>query len=125
MSDNIRSFRAASVADALAQIRREMGHEAVVVETKQLAQRGLFSWFGAQSEVQVTASVGTSNHRSSKSQRSAGSPPLVMQPTTQGTVAAAAAQARRSVTAPTLPAPAQASPERSRAVVEQLEIAGS
>ncbi len=122
MSDNIRSFRAASVADALAQIRREMGHEAVVVETKQLAQRGLFSWFGAQSEVQVTASVGTSNHRSSKSQRSAGSPPLVMQPTTQGTVAAAAAQARRSVTAPTLPAPAQASPERSRSVVEQLEI---
>ena len=122
MADNIRSFRAASVADALAQIRREMGHEAVVVETKQLAQRGLFSWFGAQSEVQVTASVGTSNHRSSKSQRSAGSQSLVMQPTTQGTVAAAAAQARRSVTTPTLHAPAQASPERSCPVVEQLEI---
>ena len=122
MSDNIRFFRAASVADALAQIRREMGHEAVVVETKQLAQRGLFSWFGTQSEVQVTASVGTSNHRSSKSQRSAGSQPLVMQPTTQGTVAAAAAQARRSVTTPTLPAPAHASPERSCPVVEQLEI---
>ncbi len=122
MSDNIRSFRAASVTDALAQIRREMGHEAVVVETKQLAQRGLFSWFGAQSEVQVTASVGTSNHRSSKSQRSAGSQPLVMQPTTQGTVAAAAAQARRSATTPTLPPLAQASPERSRPVVEQPQI---
>ena len=96
MADNIRSFRAASVADALAQIRREMGHEAVVVETKQLSGRGIFSWFGTQSEVQVTASVGTSNRRSSKSQRNAGSQPLVMQPTTQGTVAAAAAQARRS-----------------------------
>ena len=122
MADNIRSFRAASVEDALAQIRREMGHEAVVVETKQLSGRGLFSWFGSQSEVQVTASVGTSNHRSSKSQRSAGSLPLVMQPTTQGTVAAAAAQARRSGTTTTLPPLAQASPERSCPVVEQLEI---
>lgn len=117
MADNIRSFRAASVEDALAQIRREMGHEAVVVETKQLSGRGIFSWFGPQSEVQVTASVGTS-----KLQRNAGSQPLVMPPTTQGTVAAAAAQARRSVTTPTLPPLTQASLERSRPVVEQLEI---
>ena len=122
MPDNIRSFRAASVADALAQIRREMGHEAVVVETKQLAQRGLFSWFAAQAEVQVTASVAKTSRRSSNSQRSAGSLPLVMQPTTQGTVAAAAAQARRSGTTTTLPPLAQASPERSCPVVEQLEI---
>ena len=103
MPDNIRSFRAASVEDALAQIRREMGHEAVVVETKQLARRGLLSWFATQSEVQVTASVAKTSRSSSKPQRSAASQPLAMQPTTQGTVAAAAAQAKRSAAVPTLP----------------------
>ena len=107
MSDNIRSFRAASVEDALAQIRREMGHEAVVVETKQLTKRGLFSWFATQAEVEVTASVARSSRRSSRSSsfQSLSSPPLqqvtvsrplVIQPTTQGTVAAAAAQAKRN-----------------------------
>ena len=109
MADNIRSFRAASVEDALAQIRREMGHEAVVVETKQLAQRGLFSWFGAQSEVQVTASVAASSsgtrqrRHSSKPPQAEPARPRVIQPTTQGTVAAAAAQAKRNAATPTLP----------------------
>ncbi len=104
MSDNIRSFRAASVEDALAQIRREMGHEAVVVETKQLTKRSLFSWFATQAEVEVTASVArssrrtsqTSSSQSSPSQQATASRPLVMQPTTQGTIAAAAAQAKRN-----------------------------
>ncbi len=97
MSDNIRSFRAASVEDALAQIRREMGHEAVVVETKPLAKRGLFSWFATQSEVEVTASVARASQRSSKSQRSDTSRPQVVRPTTLRTIAAAAAQAKRNV----------------------------
>ncbi len=109
MPDNIRSFRAASVADALAQIRREMGHEAVVVETKQLARRGLFSWFAAQAEVQVTASVATSlngaksGRRSARPSPAAATRPRIIPPTTQGTVAATAAQARRSAATPTLP----------------------
>ena len=109
MPDNIRSFRAASVADALAQIRREMGHEAVVVETKQLARRGLFSWFAAQAEVQVTASVAAStsiakpSRRSSRPSPAEATRPRIIQPTTQGTIAATAAQARRSAATPTLP----------------------
>jgi flagellar biosynthesis GTPase FlhF len=47
MSNTIRTFRAATTDEALAQVRREMGLDAVIVEVKQVAKTGLFSWLSA------------------------------------------------------------------------------
>lgn len=88
MSHPVRTFRAATADDALAQMRREMGVDAVVVEVKQVAAGGLFGWLSSRQTFEVTASRPTNPQRSVKSTsqvRSSG-------PTTQGTIAAAAAK---------------------------------
>ncbi len=52
----VKTFRAASLQDALEEIRREMGSEACVLETRQVRD-GWKGWLG-QSYVEVTAKVG-------------------------------------------------------------------
>ena len=88
MSHPIRTFRAATAEDALAQMRRELGVDAVVVEVKQVSAGGLFGWFSSRQTFEVTAS------RPANPQRSAKPTAQVRQsgPTTQGTIAAAAAK---------------------------------
>jgi flagellar biosynthesis protein FlhF len=70
MPDNIRTFKAATVEDALAQIRREMGHDAVVVETKQIARRSLLPWCTSRQEFEVTAAQKSEKRRSRSKRRS-------------------------------------------------------
>ncbi len=92
MSHPVRTFRAATADDALAQMRREMGVDAVVVEVKQVAAGGLFGWLSSRQTFEVTASRPTNPQRSVKSTsqiRSSG-------PTTQGTIASAAAKVSTS-----------------------------
>ena len=55
MPENIRTFKAATVEDALAQIRREMGFDAVVVETRRIQRRSLLPWVASRHEVEVKA----------------------------------------------------------------------
>jgi len=55
MQTHIRTFTAPTVEDALAQIRREMGFDAVVVETKQVERRGLMPWSASRHEFEVKA----------------------------------------------------------------------
>jgi flagellar biosynthesis protein FlhF len=55
MSNRVRTFRAATADEALAQVRREMGLDAVIVEVKQVARTGLFSWLSAKPQVEVKA----------------------------------------------------------------------
>ncbi len=88
MSHPIRTFRAATAEDALAQMRRELGVDAVVVEVKQVSAGGLFGWFSSCQTFEVTAS------RPANPQRSVKPTSQVRQsgPTTQGTIAAAAAK---------------------------------
>jgi flagellar biosynthesis protein FlhF len=59
MSNTIRTFRAATTDEALAQVRREMGLDAVIVEVKQVAKTGLFSWLSAKPQVEVKAQRST------------------------------------------------------------------
>jgi flagellar biosynthesis protein FlhF len=59
MSNRVRTFRAATADEALAQVRREMGLDAVIVEVKQVAKTGLFSWLSAKSQVEVKAQRST------------------------------------------------------------------
>ncbi len=55
---DIRTFRAASMQEAMRIMRRELGEEAVVVNTRSIVQRRAFPWLKARSEVEVIARVG-------------------------------------------------------------------
>ncbi|MBS0203557.1 MAG: flagellar biosynthesis protein FlhF [Planctomycetes bacterium] len=52
MNTTIRTFRAAAADEAIAQVRREMGLDAVVLEVKQVTVRG---WFSSKTEFEVQA----------------------------------------------------------------------
>jgi flagellar biosynthesis protein FlhF len=104
MNDNVRIFRAATIEDALAQVRREMGVEAVVVETRNVASRGMFAWLSSQQEVEVIASrpvtasekPAESKGKSANINRLAVTQERSVVPSIQGTVAAAAVAARNA-----------------------------
>ena len=56
--EELRTFRAASIQDALSIIRQEMGAEAVIVESRELpAKPRLLPWLKSRSAVEVTARV--------------------------------------------------------------------
>lgn len=90
MNNSIRTFRAASTEEAVSQIRREMGVDAVVLEVKQVTSRGLFGWLSSRRQVEVTASMPAASQRS---QRSSASQSRTVTPTTAGTIASAAVRA--------------------------------
>lgn len=92
MSHPIRTFRATTADEALAQVRRELGVDAVVVEVKQVARGGLFGWLSSRQTFEVTASRARPALPSAKP---TAAPGIKNGPTIQGTIAAAAA--RRSV----------------------------
>ena len=55
MSNPIRTFRAATADEAVAQVRREMGLDAVIVEVKQVMKKSLFGWLSTKHHVEVKA----------------------------------------------------------------------
>ncbi len=54
---DIKTFRAASMQEAMRIMRRELGEEAVVVNTRSIVQRRAFPWLKSRSEVEVIARV--------------------------------------------------------------------
>ena len=58
MSEEIRTFRAASFEDAMKLVRRDLGEEAVVLQQRELPRKRLLPWSPSQSEVEVTAGIG-------------------------------------------------------------------
>ena len=90
MNNSIRTFRAASTEEAVSQIRREMGVDAIVLEVKQVTARGLFGWLSSRRQVEVTASMPAATQRS---QRSLAGQSRTVTPTTAGTIASAAVRA--------------------------------
>lgn len=89
MNNSIRTFRAASTEEAVSQIRREMGVDAVVLEVKEVTSRGLFGWLSSRRQVEVTASMPAASQRSP---RSSASQSRTVAATTAGTIASAAAR---------------------------------
>jgi flagellar biosynthesis protein FlhF len=66
----IRTFRAASMREAMQIMRRELGEDAVVVDTRTIAQRRTFPFLRSKSEVEITAKVtrsASARHASSAS----------------------------------------------------------
>lgn len=93
MSQTIRTFRAATSDEALAQVRREMGLDAVIVEVKQVAAGGLFGWLSSRSQFEVKA------HRAAPTQtRSKAELPRAAAPNAAMTIAAAAMKSRMTAT---------------------------
>ena len=94
MHENIRTFKAATVEDALAQIRREMGFDAIVVETKQIERRSLLPWVGSRHEVEVKAARVPAQRRTQAERQSSDTRTLVAQSTTHKILAETKARTR-------------------------------
>lgn len=58
MTTDVRTFRAADMQAALEIVRREMGHDAVVLHTRQIEKRRLLPFLSARQEVEITAGLG-------------------------------------------------------------------
>ncbi|MCR4413540.1 MAG: flagellar biosynthesis protein FlhF [Thermoguttaceae bacterium] len=55
---DIRTYRAATMYDALAMVRRELGPDAAVLHTREVRAGGLFGWLRRARQIEVTASAG-------------------------------------------------------------------
>ncbi|HUY32653.1 MAG TPA: flagellar biosynthesis protein FlhF [Pirellulales bacterium] len=53
---DIRTYRAATMQEALAQVRRELGPSAAVLHTREVRGKGLLRWIPALRQIEVTAS---------------------------------------------------------------------
>ena len=66
---DVRTFRAATMQEALDLVRNELGADAVILHTRQVAKRRLLPWRKPAEEVEITASltldVGSSSGRRS------------------------------------------------------------
>lgn len=58
MSTEVRTFTAESMQQALDIVRKEMGPDAVILHTRQIAKRRLFPWLKSRQEVEITAGTG-------------------------------------------------------------------
>ena len=94
MSD-VRTFRAASMHEAMRIMRRELGEEAIVVNTRSTEQRRMLPWLKAKQEVEVTARAGQDVRRRSRE-------------TSDRTLTSSATSASSATSLATPPKPAQA-----------------
>jgi len=53
---DVRTYRAATMQEALALVRRELGPSAAVLHTREVRGKGLLSWIPAKRQIEVTAS---------------------------------------------------------------------
>ena len=59
MTDSdIRTYRAATIHQALQMVEEELGRDAVILHTRQIEQRRWLPWQTGQEEVEVTAGIG-------------------------------------------------------------------
>ena len=56
--NEVRTFRAASMQEALDIVRREMGGDAVILHTRQFSQRRFLPWAKPVEQVEITAGLG-------------------------------------------------------------------
>ena len=69
MKHRIHTFRAATMDEAMELVRRELGEEAVVVESKEIATRRLLPWPSVRQEIEVSAQRASSSKSSEKKNR--------------------------------------------------------
>ncbi len=69
MKHRIHTFRAATMDEAMELVRRELGEEAIVVESKEIATRRLLPWPAIRQEIEVSAQRASSSKSSAKKDR--------------------------------------------------------
>lgn len=65
--NQIKTFKAESMQEALAIVRRELGSDAVILNTRQISHRRIIPFLKKRQEVEVTAGVSTGSRRASVS----------------------------------------------------------
>jgi|GEM_PF-4107619 len=55
---DVRTYRAASIQEALQMVEQDLGFEAVILQTRQIPQKRWLPWQEVREEVEVTAGVG-------------------------------------------------------------------
>jgi flagellar biosynthesis protein FlhF len=55
--NDVKTFRAASLQEALSVVRREMGEEALILNTRQVSKKRFIPWLRAKQQIEVTASL--------------------------------------------------------------------
>lgn len=55
----IKTFRAASLEAAMELVRQDLGEEAVILQSREVAQNRLLTWLKAKTEIEVTAGIGS------------------------------------------------------------------
>ena len=127
MHENIRTFKAATVEDALAQIRREMGFDAVVVETKQVERRSLLPWVASRHEVEVRAARVPAQRRA-QAERQSSSPRTLAAHSATASATMEHPRSRVPLSADLRPLPTladQPAPPRNRITTSELSFAES
>jgi flagellar biosynthesis protein FlhF len=94
---DVRTFKAATMQQALELVRQEMGGEAVILHTRQISGRRILPWRKPNTEVEITAGTGVNIRPPAARQRS--TPPNPVQ--TPGGVSLQAAPGMRSPARPT------------------------
>ena len=56
--NEVRTFKAATMQQALNLVRQELGAEAVILHTRQVAQRRFLPWKKLHEQVEITAGLG-------------------------------------------------------------------
>ena len=54
---DIKTYRAASMREALAVVRQDLGPDAAVLHTREVTGRGLLGWLRRDREIEITASA--------------------------------------------------------------------
>lgn len=74
MTGEVRTFRAATMPEALATVKRELGPDAVILGTRQLPPTGALGW-ARRMRVEITAARGETASPAPRTARVAGAPP--------------------------------------------------
>ncbi len=91
---DVRTFRAATMRDALDLVREELGADAVILHTRQVARRRLLPWRKPLEEVEITASLTLQvAPRESRRPRKQAQPAVVARPVSRTAVTRPAAPA--------------------------------
>lgn len=98
----VRAFRAASLREALAIVRRELGEDAVILTTRQVTRRRLLPWWRSRTEFEVIAGIAneTEADAGGRSTPAASFPRSTASPTRSRATADAPAQHRGTQTPP-------------------------
>lgn len=80
MTTDVRTFTAESMQSALDIVRKEMGADAVILQTRQIEKRRLLPWLKSRQEVEITAGTGANVMQMAKAEAATATKPVAAPP---------------------------------------------